>query len=96
MTSNSTRRAVAKAAKGGKSPIAGMGVIVAKARSKAQATRNGPKIPETDHLQGKQFSGGKHRASTSAASAKKNAYGTDYIGKHRSGNSSDRGPIVHV
>lgn len=74
-------------------------------RSKPVATRNGPKVPETDHLQGKQFTSnggrnrepvGRHAAPSSMNSVTKNNKGTDYIGRHRSGNSSDRGPIVHV
>jgi hypothetical protein len=56
-----------------------------KAEPTVPETRSGPKVSETQHLQGQQFSeaGGKHRHSTSAPSAKKNAYGTDYVGKHR-------------
>lgn len=84
---------------------AGAKFVAAALKRKAMSTRNGPKVSETDHLQPQQFSSnggrnrepvGRHAAKSSMTSAKKNAYGTDYIGKHRSGNSSDRGPVVHV
>lgn len=81
-----------------KAMAAGPSKIGAKARAAATALRGAGamKVSETRHLQSQQFGGGRHRAKTSATSAKKNAYGTDYIGKHRSGESADRGPIVHV
>lgn len=57
----STQKSVARAVKSGKSPIAGMGAIVAKARSKATSNGNhagGPKVSETDHLRKEQFGTG--------------------------------------
>jgi len=64
---------LARALNKGKNPIAGFGA----ASRKALATRNGPKSSETDHLQGKQFSGlgGRHHAPASQG-AHKNAYGS--------------------
>lgn len=39
---------------------------------------------------------GKHSAKSNMTSVNKNNKGTDYIGKRRSGKSSDNGPVVHV
>ncbi len=103
------RRATAKAAKGqGKSPIAGMGAKVraaaAKAKSSVTMTRNGPKAPETDHLHPQQFGAQVHKgisagyvgrhASMTSSGAGKNAYGTSYSGKRRSGSMRDEGVYV--
>jgi hypothetical protein len=81
--------------------------IGAKARAAASALRGAGavKAPETRHLQSQQFGSnggrnrepvGRHAAPRNMTSVTKNNKGTDYIGKRRSGNSSDRGPVVHV
>lgn len=88
-------RALAKATRMGINPIAGYGD---KARQASSQYKASPRSVN-GNLQPAQFgwfqktaktmmdtypwSGGKHRAATQAQSARKNAFGTDYIGRHR-------------
>jgi len=83
--------------------VTGLSGTVARATAKARAKgtpevsrpsatpiRNGPKLPETQHLQSQQFTGGKHHA-PSAQGARKNAYGAESKGSHATDS-----PIYHA
>lgn len=98
------QRALARATKlgiGKNNPIAGYGdkARAAQAPYKASPKSSGHLLNQTQFnwfqkpvktmMQTYPWSGGKHAASTSAASAKKNAAGTDYVGKRRSGAEKD-------
>lgn len=58
-----------------------LGGLWSATRSHPMSTRNGPKAPETDHLRPDQFAG-RHHAPSSYKSAKRNAEGGSYGGKH--------------